>query len=187
MTQERTIQVTSGWKMIPRAIAGLLGILALSLLVSLVVGVSVAYGGVSALAGWLVIFPTAVCIVVLVVVESLLFAGFFTVQPNESKVLTLFGAYRARSGQAGFAGQIPSCGNVGCRCGCTTSTARSSRSTTSGATRSRLPPSSSGASATRPRLASTWRTTRSSFASRASRPCGTWRIVTPTIMARRTR
>ena len=40
--------------------------------------------------------------VALVITEILLVAGFFTVQPNESKVLTLFGAYTGTVRQSGF-------------------------------------------------------------------------------------
>jgi hypothetical protein len=102
MTQEKTIQVTSGWKMIPRAIAVLVGILALAFLVALAISVSVGSGGPGAFVGWFIIFPMSVGIVALLIAEGLICAGFFTVQPNESKVMTLFGAYTGTVRQSGF-------------------------------------------------------------------------------------
>jgi regulator of protease activity HflC (stomatin/prohibitin superfamily) len=46
--------------------------------------------------------PIIVVWVLLIVVVALLFAGFFTVQPNEAKVLTLFGKYAGSVKQDGF-------------------------------------------------------------------------------------
>ncbi|WP_100656681.1 SPFH domain-containing protein [Alteromonas flava] len=45
--------------------------------------------------------------IILLVIELLLFAGFFMVQPNQGKVLTLFGAYVGTEKRAGLRWTIP--------------------------------------------------------------------------------
>jgi regulator of protease activity HflC (stomatin/prohibitin superfamily) len=88
MTKEREVQVASGWSMIPRAIAAPVGALAVLIFV-----IVVAQGVPSAITVLFVILPAIVGMISLVLASVYLISGFFTVQPNESKVLTLFGSY----------------------------------------------------------------------------------------------
>jgi regulator of protease activity HflC (stomatin/prohibitin superfamily) len=97
MTQEREIQVTNGWKMIPRAIAAPIGAVAL-----FAVAIAALQGRPSAIMGLFVVFPAIVGAIFLLLAAAYMAAGFFTVQPNESKVLTLFGAYRGTVRQSGL-------------------------------------------------------------------------------------
>ena len=84
--------------------------------------------------------------IVVAVLAALMYPGLFIVNPNEGKVLQLFGDYAGRSGNRGFAGPTRSTRRSGSRCASATSRAPSSRSTTTKATRSRSPPWSSGGS-----------------------------------------
>ena len=70
--------VPNGWLMLPVIIVGLLGS-----------GAFIAYAATQLHAGWLVFLG------ILVEAVSILgLSGFFTLQPNEARVLLLFGAYR---------------------------------------------------------------------------------------------
>jgi regulator of protease activity HflC (stomatin/prohibitin superfamily) len=97
MTKERAILVTSGWKILPRVFAVPVGIL---VLLFFIVALSRDHPGTFAVL--FVIVPCVIGIVALAISEILLVAGFFTVQPNESKVLTLFGAYKGTVRTSGF-------------------------------------------------------------------------------------
>ena len=109
--------------------------------------------------------------------------GFLVVQPNESRVLILFGRYVGTLTDARLWWTNPSrsSGASGSRCAFATSRASASRSTTPAATRSRSLPSSCGGSSTRRRRFSTSRNSSSSCASRAKPHCAT----SPTVPLRR--
>ena len=80
-----------------------------------------------------------------------LFNGLTPVQPNEARVVVLFGKYDGTLHDPGLRGSTRSRSAEGVSSASATSRARSSRSTTTTATRSRSPRSSSGGSPTRPR------------------------------------
>jgi len=83
--REQPVTVMSGW-------------LSLAFVVALVaLGIGLLLTG--AMAGSI---DTIIGAVVSVVAAVLMIAGFFTLQPNESAVLTLFGAYRGTTRQNGF-------------------------------------------------------------------------------------
>ena len=113
--------------------------------------------------------------------------GLFIVNPNEAKVLQLFGKYVGTARQPGLRWANPFFTRSRSRCARATSRPPSSRSTTRPATRSRSPPWSSGGSSTRPRRCSTSTTTSTSSTSRASRRCATSRPTTPTSPTSRAR
>ena len=113
--------------------------------------------------------------------------GLFIVNPNEAKVLQLFGNYVGTVGTPGFAGPIRFTRRSGSRCGSATSRLASSRSTTTTATRSRSPRWWSGGWWTPPRRCSRSTTTRTTCTCRASRRCATWPPATPTTRTTTTR
>ena len=144
MHSEKTIQADSGWPMLAVNLAGLFG--GTVLLIATAVAES---GPAGPLLGLLIIFAAMVSL-----------AGHFTLQPNKARVLILFGDYRGTVRQSGFHWTNPFYTKRCFRSACGTWKATSSRSTTSGATRSRSRRSSFGEWKTRPRLVSTSRTTR---------------------------
>ena len=90
-THERTIQAFSGWTMLAVGIA--LAVAALFVFSSGVRGGSPEPGG----------FPGfLIAVVGLIALAVLVFAGLFTLQPNEARVLILFGAYKGTVREAGF-------------------------------------------------------------------------------------
>ena len=97
MTREREVEGANGWSMIPRAIAAPIGAVALFAVV-----IAMSQGRPPATTALFVIFPAVVGIVFLLLASAYLIAGFFTVQPNESKVLTLFGSYTGTVRQSGL-------------------------------------------------------------------------------------
>lgn len=90
MSSEKVVRVGSGWGMLAAVLAMFVGS------VALFVG-SIFAGTVDAPSGWMM----AASIVVLTVACFLL-PGFFTLQPNESRVLVLFGNYRGTVREGGF-------------------------------------------------------------------------------------
>ena len=90
--QERVVQVKNGWVMLPSLIVLLLG--TVSLLVYLITGGDHAAGHL--------FVPLMVLALLLLPVSIILLTGFFTLQPNEARVLILFGAYRGTVREAGF-------------------------------------------------------------------------------------
>jgi regulator of protease activity HflC (stomatin/prohibitin superfamily) len=85
MYREKALSTVSGWLMFPVLLAGL------------VAGI-----------WWLIVqatrddTPGVVLAIVLVVLICILFAGFFVVQPNDARVLTLFGKYSGSVKTDGF-------------------------------------------------------------------------------------
>jgi regulator of protease activity HflC (stomatin/prohibitin superfamily) len=97
MTAEREVQVTDGWSMIPYAIAAPIGAVVLPIVVT-------AMSGPRLSVPWfvIVVLPTIIGTIALLLTSIFLIAGFFTVQPNESKVLTLFGSYEGTVRRSGL-------------------------------------------------------------------------------------
>jgi regulator of protease activity HflC (stomatin/prohibitin superfamily) len=83
--REQPASAASGWMVFPMAVALL--VLAFVLMIS------------GARAGQLTLIFSGVVLLIAVAVTM---AGFFTLQPNESAVFTLFGAYRGTTRQNGF-------------------------------------------------------------------------------------
>jgi regulator of protease activity HflC (stomatin/prohibitin superfamily) len=91
MTTEQEKHVPNGWLMLPIALVLLLGGVALTILGAL--GFQTPRHSVAAL----------VIVGILVIVAGvLLMPGFFTLQPNEARVLILFGAYKGTARSPGF-------------------------------------------------------------------------------------
>ena len=109
MLQEREMRGIPGWVMLAVLVAGLgFGIWALI---------------VAAIAG-----PAAavVALAVALVVDAGAFGGLTVVNPNQARVVTLFGVYKGSIKTAGLlVGQSASPRAGGCRCACATSKAAS--------------------------------------------------------------
>ena len=105
--KEREIRVLNGWPMLPIVIAMLLGGIAM-VVCSIVLGVQrngpPEWG---LLVPGLLLIPTA----------SIMMSGFFTLQPNEARVLILFGGYRGTVRTSGFHWGNPFYSNGGARGG----------------------------------------------------------------------
>jgi regulator of protease activity HflC (stomatin/prohibitin superfamily) len=92
VNRERAVTVGNGWLMLPLAIGFQLGAIAL-LIYSIAAGV---HQGENPLWGWFVLS-------LLMLPASIIgYVGFFTLQPNEARVLVLFGAYKGTVRAAGF-------------------------------------------------------------------------------------
>jgi len=93
MTRERTVKAHSGWLALVIGIA--LIVLAVASLVLMVqaLGMGVPPIAILARVGLIVLLVSAAVIV---------FAGLFTLQPNEARVLILFGSYRGTVSEPGF-------------------------------------------------------------------------------------
>src|SRR5689334_2382303 len=92
VNRERVVKVMGGWTMLPIVLALLLGALAL-LFYSIIAGVKDAghpYFGLMITA--ILLEPVAIIMLV----------GFFTLQPNEARVLVLFGKYKGTVREPGF-------------------------------------------------------------------------------------
>lgn len=90
--RERAVKVLNGWGMLPFNLLLLLGAVAL-FIYSLVAGIqnlNHPYWG---------LFVAAI---LTEIVAIIMLPGFFTLQPNEARVLVLFGAYRGTVREAGF-------------------------------------------------------------------------------------
>jgi regulator of protease activity HflC (stomatin/prohibitin superfamily) len=91
MTTEREINVPSGWLMLPIALALVLGGAAITVVGAVVSGtprdpsIALVVIGLVVLAAGIILMP-----------------GFFTLQPNEARVLILFGAYKGTARRPGF-------------------------------------------------------------------------------------
>jgi hypothetical protein len=105
VNRERTVAVLSGWLMLPVVLVLLLGAAAL-LVYSIVGGVR----NIGHPVWWLLIVSTLVEIA-----SAIMFAGFFTLQPNEARVLVLFGAYKGTVRDAGFHWANPFYSSTGSR------------------------------------------------------------------------
>ena len=89
---ERVVWVKNGWVMLPLLVGLLIGNIAL-FIYSIVAGVHTIGSPLSRL-----FLPS----LLLLPVSITLLTGFFTLQPNEARVLILFGAYRGTVREAGF-------------------------------------------------------------------------------------
>jgi regulator of protease activity HflC (stomatin/prohibitin superfamily) len=90
--RERAVRVFNGWVMLPVLLGLLLGDIAL-LIYSIVAGVkSVEHP----------LWGLFVAALLLLPVSIILLTGFFTLQPNEARVLILFGAYKGTVRASGF-------------------------------------------------------------------------------------
>ncbi len=94
MSKERAVIAVSGWMMLPIVIALLLGGIAMFVLG--VIEVNRALGTVLPLWAW---FTTSALAIVLSILGMV---GFFTLQPNEARVLILFGNYKGTVRTDGF-------------------------------------------------------------------------------------
>jgi regulator of protease activity HflC (stomatin/prohibitin superfamily) len=94
-TQEREAHVMSGWIMLPITIA--LYVLCPALIYFSFVNGTTSSSG-SAVPQW----PLFVAGLVALAVAILLSPGFFTLQPNEARILVLFGDYKGSCKQGGF-------------------------------------------------------------------------------------
>ena len=92
VNQERQVDVFSGWVMLPVLIGWLLGSVAV-FVYSIVAGAD----GASVLVLGLFILG-----ILSMVLSIILAFGFFTLQPNEARVLILFGAYKGTVRRSGF-------------------------------------------------------------------------------------
>src|SRR5687768_3914721 len=91
MTKEKVIQVTSGWSILGLNLGLILGGVLLSILCIIAAANT---EGLPAL-GLLVTIPLTIAGVIML-------AGHFTLQPNEARVLTLFGTYVGTVRDSGF-------------------------------------------------------------------------------------
>ncbi|MFA6564911.1 MAG: SPFH domain-containing protein [Verrucomicrobiia bacterium] len=107
VNKEREVQVLNGWLMLPVVIALLLGGIGM-IVCSIVLGVERMGPPV-----WSLFVPG----VLLIPTTIIMFCGFFTLQPNEARVLILFGAYRGTVRVSGFHWGNPFYSNGGQRGG----------------------------------------------------------------------
>jgi len=92
VNREIAVRVKSGWVMLPVLLAFLLGVVTL-FAYSIVEGVRTVEHPIVSL------FVTSILLVPVVII---LMTGFFTLQPNEARVLILFGEYRGTVRESGF-------------------------------------------------------------------------------------
>jgi regulator of protease activity HflC (stomatin/prohibitin superfamily) len=90
--RERVVQTTSGWTMLPIVLSLLIGGIAL-LLYSIIAGVREMGHPIASL---------MIIGILLEPISIILLIGFFTLQPNEARVLVLFGEYKGTVRTAGF-------------------------------------------------------------------------------------
>ena len=90
--RERTITVLSGWLMLPVVLTLFFGSIA-AFIYSLAAGAK-NYGAP--------IWPLFIISLLVLILSIFLFPGFFTLQPNEARVLILFGAYKGTVRVPGF-------------------------------------------------------------------------------------
>src|SRR5437773_1514169 len=81
VNQERAVRVKNGWVMLVSVIGALVADITLLILTEP---------------------PVKVVFGILIPFIGLLFAGFFSLQPNEARVLLLFGAYKGTVRESGF-------------------------------------------------------------------------------------
>lgn len=91
--RERVVTVQNGWAMLPVNILALLG--SIALLINGVIQADRRGGGAAAVA--VIVFA-----VLALIASIIMFAGFFTLQPNQARVLVLFGEYRGTVRATGF-------------------------------------------------------------------------------------
>jgi len=91
---EREARARSGWGMLAADILLMIA----SVVILVVAGILGDAGKLSAGEGWALVGPG----ILLLLVGILLMPGFFTLEPNETRVLVLFGAYKGTVRQGGF-------------------------------------------------------------------------------------
>jgi regulator of protease activity HflC (stomatin/prohibitin superfamily) len=94
LNHEREARVMSGWGML----AAVIVIFAVGIVLLVLAAVLGGDGGLSTGQIWALVGPG----IVLLILGSFLSPGFFTLEPNESRVLVLFGAYKGTVRQVGF-------------------------------------------------------------------------------------
>lgn len=94
-TQEREAHVTSGWPMLAVTIV-------LYALCPVLVGLAFLWGTTDAAGSAQPVWSLFIVGMVVLGAAILLSPGFFTIQPNEARVLILFGAYKGTCKQIGF-------------------------------------------------------------------------------------
>jgi hypothetical protein len=99
MSEERQANALNGWRMLGRTIMAIVGAVALFILFGVIVS---SFGRGMSLVGGTIAVLVLLGAVALVLTSVFLIAGFFTVQPNESKVLTLFGSYKGTVRDSGL-------------------------------------------------------------------------------------
>ena len=92
LNRERIVKVFNGWVLLPAVLVLFFGAITL-FIYSIVAGVR---------GDGHPIWSLFVLSILLEVLSIVLFVGFFTLQPNEARVLVLFGAYRGTVRDAGF-------------------------------------------------------------------------------------
>ena len=92
--RERVVSVKNGWVMLPLLVGLLVGDIGL-LIYSIVAGIHTHADGHP-------IVSLLILSILLLPVSVILLTGFFTLQPNEARVLILFGAYRGTVRESGF-------------------------------------------------------------------------------------
>jgi len=97
MTQDRSIDVTNGWEILPRNLGAVVG------------GGVLFFGGAAAADSFSVVVGFFFCIVgVLLGIGGIIsLCGHFTVQPNQACVISLFGPYRGTVRESGFYWVVP--------------------------------------------------------------------------------
>src|SRR5687767_8062744 len=93
MSQERPYQVASGWARLPINLG-----MVIAAPVLFFSGVGLAAGAQNPIAG----VPLIILGLLSLLVGILLLAGHFTLQPNEARVLILFGEYKGTVRESGF-------------------------------------------------------------------------------------
>jgi regulator of protease activity HflC (stomatin/prohibitin superfamily) len=99
MTEERRVETLSGWLVLVINIALLFG--GLALVISTLVHAVSTHGTPESLGAAAIAWRVLAGIVVEIVAFIMLF-GYFTLQPNEARVLILFGSYRGTVRTSGF-------------------------------------------------------------------------------------
>ncbi|OHB70227.1 MAG: band 7 protein [Planctomycetes bacterium RBG_16_43_13] len=100
MTKEKEVKVKNGWGMLPTVLLLLIGGIA-SIIAGAILMNTYRRSEIGEIAGVAIIALIAGGVVVEIVNFFLLF-GFFTLQPNQAKVLVLFGSYKGTVRQSGF-------------------------------------------------------------------------------------
>jgi regulator of protease activity HflC (stomatin/prohibitin superfamily) len=93
LNREKTIQLLNGWIMLPIVIALLLGGIALVICTGI---------ALEANASPAVFVPLLILGILLIPFSIVMMIGFFALQPNEARVLVLFGDYRGTVRESGF-------------------------------------------------------------------------------------
>ena len=92
LNRERIVKVFNGWVLLPAVLVLFFGAITL-FIYSIVAGIR---------GEGHPIWSLFVLSILLEILSIVLFVGFFTLQPNEARVLILFGAYRGTVRDAGF-------------------------------------------------------------------------------------